>query len=232
MSAMTTPTNLEPLSARNHAQLRLVPRRDPEPHFIEIVPSEFVAAAIACPILFSKDPRTGAFYSGAVLGLKPGEGALKSVEERGGFLPLNLQREGFFISGESIVIDRACPRFSESEGEPLFDESQQPSIALRNVQRVLGQLHEGAKQSAALIRELTSLKLLEPIDISLSFDDGERLELQGLYTVSRDALRELDDEHVLRLFRNGHLQMAYTIAGSVNQLATLAHVRNRKLAGF
>lgn len=223
-------TSHELLSPQDHVQLRLQPRRGTEPHFIEIVPSEFVAAAIACPILFSKDPGTGAFYAGAMLGLKPGEGALKGIEERGGFHPLNLQRDGFFISGDRIAIERANPRFSETEGELLFDEAQQPSPSLRQVQRVLGQLHEGAKQTTALVRDLMNLKLLEPIDVSLSFDDGERLKLEGLYTVSRDSLRELEDVHVLRLFRSGHLQLAYTIAGSLNQLATLAHLRNRRLA--
>lgn len=219
----------ELLSPQDHAQLRLLPRRDVEPHFVEIVPGEFQAAAIACPILFSKNPGTGAFYAGAVLGLKPGEGALKSIEERGGFEPLNLRRDGFFIAGEQIAIDRANSRFSTTDGELLFDEAQQPSPSLRQVQRVLGQLHEGAKQSAALVRDLIDLKLLEPIDVSLSFDDGERLRLEGLYTVSRDALRELNDADVLRLFRSGHLQLAYIIAGSLNQLATLAHLRNRRL---
>jgi hypothetical protein len=220
----------ELLNPQDHGRLRLLPRKHWEPHFIEIVPAEFVAASIACPILFSKDPATGAFYAGAVLGLKPGEGALKSIEERGGFEPLNLQRDGFFISGERIAIDRSNPKFSELEGEPLFDEAQQPSTSLRQVQRVLGQLHDGVKQTAALVRDLMNLKLLEPIDVSLSFDDGERLKLEGLYTVSRDSLRELEDVHVLRLFRSGHLQLAYTIAGSLNQLAVLAHLRNRKLA--
>jgi hypothetical protein len=220
----------ELLNPQDHGRLRLLPRKHWEPHFIEIVPAEFVAASIACPILFSKDPATGAFYAGAVLGLKPGEGALKSIEERGGFEPLNLQRDGFFISGERIAIDRSNPKFSELEGEPLFDEAQQPSTSLRQVQRVLGQLHDGVKQTAALVRDLMNLKLLEPIDVSLSFDDGERLKLEGLYTVSWDSLRELEDVHVLRLFRSGHLQLAYTIAGSLNQLAVLAHLRNRKLA--
>ncbi|HEY5808896.1 MAG TPA: SapC family protein [Povalibacter sp.] len=220
----------ELLTPQDHGHLRLLPRRNAEPHFIEIVPAEFVAASIACPILFSKDPATGAFYAGAVLGLKPGEGALKSMEERGGFEPLNLQRDGFFISGERIAIDRTNARFSETEGESLFDETQQPSTSLRQIQRVLGQLHEGVKQTAALVRDLMNLKLLEPIDVSLSFDDGQRLKLDGLYTVSRDSLRELEDVHVLRLFRSGHLHLAYTIAGSLNQLAVLAHVRNRKLA--
>jgi hypothetical protein len=230
MSEPTTMASHELLNPQDHGRLRLLPRKHWEPHFIEIVPAEFVAASIACPILFSKDPGTGAFYAGAVLGLKPGEGALKRIEERGGFEPLNLQRDGFFISGERIAIDRSNPQFSETEGEPLFDEAQQPSPSLRQVQRVLGQLHEGVKQTAALVRDLMNLKLLEPIDVSLSFDDGERLKLEGLYTVSRDSLRELEDVHVLRLFRSGHLQLAYTIAGSLNQLAVLAHWRNRKLA--
>jgi hypothetical protein len=225
-------TSHELLSPQDHGQLRLLPRTGMEPHFVEIVPSEFVAAAIACPILFSKNPGTGAFYAGAVLGLKPSEGALKSIEERGGFAPLSLQRDGFLISGERMAIDRASARFSETDGELLFDESQHPGTALRQMQRVLGQLHEGMKQTAALVRDLMNLKLLEPIDVSLSFDDGERLKLEGLYTVSRDALRELEDVHVLRLFRSGHLQLAYTVAGSLNQLATLAHVRNRRLAGI
>ena len=223
-------TSHELLSPQDHGQLRLLPRSGVEPHFVEIVPSEFVAAAIACPILFSKNSGTGAFYAGAVLGLKPDEGALKSIEERGGFEPLSLQRDGFFISGERMAIDRANPRFSEVEGELLFDEAQQPSTSLRRIQRALGQLHEGIKQTAGLVRDLMNLKLLEPIDVSLSFDDGQRLKLEGLYTVSRDSLRELEDVHVLRLFRSGHLQLAYTIAGSLNQLAVLAHVRNRKLA--
>ncbi|GFE80117.1 SapC family protein [Steroidobacter agaridevorans] len=222
-------TNHQLLNPQDHGQLRLLPRAGVEPHFVQIVPSEFVAAAIACPILFSKDPATGAFYAGAVLGLKPEEGALKSIEERGCFEPLSLQRDGFFISGERIAIDRANPRFSETEGELLFDDAQ-PSTSLRRMQRVLGQLHEGIEQTAVLVRDFMNLKLLESIDVSLSFDDGERLTLQGLYTVSRDSLRELEDVDVLRLFRSGHLQLAYTIAGSINQLATLAHVRNRKLA--
>ncbi len=224
-------TNHQLLNPQDHAHLRLLPRSGAEPHFVQIVPGEFVAAAIGCPILFSKDPATGAFYAGAVLGLKPEEGALKSIEERGGFEPLSLQRDGFFISGERIAIDRANPRFSETEGELLFDDGQQPSTSLRRIQRVLGQLHEGIEQTAVLVRDLMNLKLLEPIDVSLSFDDGERLRLEGLYTVSRDSLRELEDVHVLRLFRSGHLQLAYTIAGSINQLAILAHLRNRKLAG-
>jgi hypothetical protein len=226
---MSSMSSLERLNPQDHGQLRLRPRSGTDPHFVQIVPAEFAAAAACCPILFSKDASSGAFYAGAMLGLKPDEGALRKVADRGGFEPLNLQRDGFFISGEHIAIDRANARFNESEGEPLFDEAQQPSVSLRRIQRVLRQLHEGMAQSDVFIRNLVELKLIEPIDISLSFDDGEKLTLQGLYTVSRDALREIGDADVLRLFRSGHLQLALTMAGSLNQLALLADLRNRRL---
>jgi len=221
-------SKLEQLNPQDHGHLRLRPRSEPEPHFVQVVPVEFASAAACCPILFSKSASSGAFYAGVMLGLKPGEPALKSADDRGGFEPLNLQRDGFFVSGEHIVIDRSNPRFSESEGEPLFDEAQQPSVALRRIQRVLRQVHDGTAQSDVFIRELVRLKLVEPIDISLSFDDGERLTLEGLYTVSRDALRDLGDADVLRLFRSGHLQLALTMAGSLNQLAILSQLRNRR----
>jgi hypothetical protein len=75
------------------------------------------------------------------------------------------------------------------------------------------------------------LKLIEPIDVSLSFDSGERLTLQGLYTVSLDRLHELPSADALRLFQSGYLQLIYTMTGSVNQIAVLANLRNRELAG-
>jgi hypothetical protein len=224
-------SSLERLNPQDHGQLRLRPRTGPEPHFVQIVPVEFAAAAACCPILFSKDSSSGAFYAGAMLGLKPGESSLRDAADRGGFEPLNLQRDGFHISAEHIVIDRSNPRFSESEGEPLFDEALQPNVALRRIQRVLRQLHEGTAQSDAFIRNLVELKVVEPIDVSLSFDNDERLTLQGLYTVSRDALREVGDADIVRLFRGGHLQLALTMAGSLNQLRILAQLRNRLIAG-
>lgn len=222
-------SQLESLNSQDHGHLRLRQRSGVEPHFVQIVPLEFTAAAVCCPILFTKDAASGAFYAGALLGFKPAEGALTNIADRGGFEPLNLQRDGFLISGEQIVIDRDNPRFSDTEGEPLFDEARQPSVSLRKIQRVLGRLHEGTVQSDAFIRNLMQLRLIEPIDISMSFDDGERLTLQGLYTVSKDRLREIDDAAVVRLFRSGDLQLAYTMAGSLNQLGILAQLRNRRM---
>ena len=219
---------IELLDPRAHAHLRLRSLATEAPHFVQIFAAEFAAAAACCPILFTKETNTGAFFAGAMFGFKPGENLLGSVEERGGFNPLILQREGFFISDQNIAIDREHARFSETEGEPLFDGAQQPADGLRAIQRTLGSIHQGLDQTRAYIAALVELKLVESIDITLNFDGGERLTLQGLYTVSLDRLRDLDDAAALRLFRAGHLQLAYTMVGSLKQVPRLARLRNQR----
>jgi hypothetical protein len=218
---------IELLDPRVHGHLRLRAASADAPHFVQVVTGEFAAAAARCPILFSKEGATGAFYAGALFGFKAGENLLGSVEERGGFNPLMLQREGFFISEKNIAIDRESPRFSETAGEPLFDGGQQPADGLRAIQRTLGSIHEGLEHTRAYIAALLELKLIESIDISLAFDGGERLTLQGLYTVSLDHLRDIDDAAALRLFRAGHLQLAYIMAASLQHIPRLARLRNR-----
>ncbi len=147
---------------------------------MQIVAGEFAAAAASCPVLFTKEAVTGTFFAGAMFAFKPGEAFLHEEGDRGGFTPLSLQRDGFFIAGEHIAIDRNSSRFSETEGEPLFDGTNQPGIGLRRIQRTLGQLKAGLDVTDRFIRALAELKLIEPIDISLNFDTGgERLTLQG-----------------------------------------------------
>ncbi|HVU31457.1 MAG TPA: SapC family protein [Sphingomicrobium sp.] len=222
---------LEVLNSKEHRSLRL--RRDPGPfpHFVPIVVSEFPIAAASCPILLAKDPENGRFYAAAMFGFKPGENLL--ADSPGGmpeFRPLTIERQGFFTSGENIAVDLKDPRISETTGEPLFDEASEPTAALRRIQKALGLLVTGNEMTETFIRELVDLRLVEPIDISLKFDDGETLHLEGLYTVSLDAIAELEDDAVLSLFRKGYLQLAYCIAGSLRQIPILANRRNARLA--
>jgi SapC protein len=213
------------LLTQAHAHLRLRPPATATSHFVQIVAPEFAAAATCCPILFTKDAGTGAFYAGAIFGFKPGESLLGTSEARGGFEPLMFQREGFFMSDRNLAIDRDHERFSASEGEPLFDEAGAPTKSLRAIQRVMGEVSAGLQQTNLFIVAMTELALIEPIDISLTFG-AERLTLQGLYTVSLDRLRDVDDPTALRLFRSGHLQLIHVMAASLKQIGRLATLRS------
>lgn len=199
-------------------------------HFVQLVPSEIARIAMRAPVLMTKHPETGAFYLGAVFGFTPGENLL--VDRDGTLdatMPLDWERDGFFVEGDSIAIEPTHPRLAGGEGRALFDEDGQPSDALRRVQRALALLDAGLRETETAIAALLAAKLVEPIDVSLSFDDGQRVALEGLYTVSRDAMADLPDGEIARLFRAGHLQLALTMADSLGQIPLLARRRNDRL---
>ncbi|WP_235524508.1 SapC family protein [Caulobacter sp. Root655] len=224
--------DLELLNAQHHAGLRQADLPTEEPYFVQIVAAEFAAAAATCPIFLTKNPETGQFYAGAMFGFEPGENLLlRDAPGRCAFLPLDLERQGFFLpSGGAIAIDPGHPRFATERGTALFEADGQPSQALRRIQHVLGQLSVGVPETDAFIQAIVARRLVEPIDVDLSFDDGRSLSLGGLYTVSLDTLAELEDAAVLDLFRRGYLQLIFAMAGSLKQVSVLAHLRNERLA--
>jgi hypothetical protein len=79
------------------------------------------------------------------------------------------------------------------------------------------------------IETMMKLKLVEPIDIDVGFDDGTKRDVQGLYTVNQDALRALPDATVIDLFRRGYLYLVYLMIASLNQVPVLAQKKNRRL---
>jgi hypothetical protein len=224
--------DLQLLNDQDHGRLRLGPLPAAGPHFVQIVPSEFVAAAAVCPIFLTKNAETGQFYAGAMFGFEPGESLVGvGTTSQAQFTPLDLERQGVFLTDSgAIAVDLGHPRFGDDKGAPLFDAQGEPTAAARRLQHVLAQLRAGVAESERFIQGLLALKLVEPIDVDLSFDDGRNLSLNGLYTVSLDALSDLDDAAALRLFRRGDLQLIYAMSGSLKQVAALAKLRNDKLA--
>ena len=221
----------ELLNAETHRGLRMRAEIGGHPPFVMVTINEFPAAAAVCPIFFSKDSETGEFYAGALFGFEEGELLVEDAGKRDAvFRPLELQRQGFLISDENIAVDLAHPRLGDGATIPLFEEDGSPTEAMRRVQWALGQLKGGVDATRDFIRELLALKLIEPIDISLAFDDGQKIQLDGLYTVSRDALNDLDDAKLIELFRKGYLQAAFSMTFSLNQVAVLARRRNARLS--
>ncbi len=72
------------------------------------------------------------------------------------------------------------------------------------------------------------MKLIEAVNIDARFDDGTRRDVEGLYTVNREALAELPDESVIALFRRGYLQLIYHLLASLSHVPALARKKNRQ----
>lgn len=218
------------LNRADHAALRLSRRIDAPRHFAQIVADEFLKAAPYYPILFTKHPETGAFYAGVVMGLEPGRNLLSADGALRDYRPADLERQGFFIAEGQVVIDREHAAFADGEGATLFEPTGEATPALKRVQQALHTLDQGLAATDAFIRRLLDHWLLEPIDVAMQFDNGQSLQLDGLYTISLDALHALPDEAALALFRAGDLQLAYAQTTSVRHLRTLGRIHNDRLA--
>ncbi len=222
---------LNPAAHRDvHIRTRFDAIRRDAPHFVPVVAGEFVKLAAHYPVVLTKSAETGTFFAGAVLGIEAGHALLpRHSDGRDSYLPLDLRRAPFFTSGESLAIDLDHPRVDTTEGEPLFDAELQPTPFLRGIQAMITELKYGLEETGRFIESLLALDLVEPIDVTLRFDDGTRHRLDGLYTVSLDRLHALTDADALGLFRSGHLRLSYAMAGSLEQISVLAQIHNNRL---
>jgi hypothetical protein len=217
---------LEMLNQEHHAALRVSRACDADKHFAQIVADEFLRASPYYAIMFTKHPETGAFYAGVLMGLEPGTNLVAVDGALPDYRPADLERQGFFIADEQIAVDCDHAAFTTPDGLSLFGVDGEPMPALKRIQNALYTLQTGIPETDALIQRLLAHQLLEPIDVTMNFDDGRNLRLEGLYTISLDALHALPDETVLDLFRRGDLQLAYAQTGSVRHLRTLGRLRN------
>src|SRR3569833_1019297 len=225
-------TNVVVLNNHAHRNLKVQPgaaaRYGDNKRFVAVVAGEFPFLATHYPILLTKDATTGAFLVGAMLGIDEGENLFLTDRGMDSYRPLNLQRGPFFTSGSDVAIDLDSPRI-DAAGQPLFTEAGEPAPYLQSILALFRDLRPGLDITKSFVETLVKLRLIEPIDISLTFDDGTRRQLEDLYTVNQDALRALPDAQVLELFRSGYLQLIYLMIASLKQVPVLARIKNNRL---
>lgn len=196
--------------------------------FVPVILGEFPLLAAHYPILLTKDSNTGGFFVGAMLGFDEGENLFLNGKGMQTYRPLNLQRGPFFTAGDDLAIDLDSPRIDDG-GTPLFTEAGEPTRYLQGVMALFRDLTRGIALTRDFVDMLVKARLIEPIDISASFDDGGKRTLAGLYTVNLESLRTLDDAVVVDLFRKGYLQLIYLMIGSLRQVPVLARLKNEAL---
>lgn len=219
-------SNIVILNKVEHQGLRVQALAAEKRNFVGVIVGEFTHLVMHYPILFSKDADTGAFYCGAMLGIDSGEN-LFAEEGAAVYRPMNLQRAPFFTAGSELAVDLDSPKVGS--GERLFDDAGEPTSYLKSILALFRDLVPGLERTRIFTETLLGLKLIEPIDISLSFDDGTSRSLAGLYTINTEALRELPDAEALNLFRRGYLELIYLMTASLKQIPHLAKKKNDRL---
>jgi SapC len=226
-------TNVVVLNTELHRSLRVFGEPSGQfgdsQRFVQVVVTEFPQLVLQYPILFSKDADTGAFYCGAMLGFDEGENLfLKEGRGYEGYRPLNLQRLPFYTHGSDLAIDLDHPRVNADGGQPLFTGSGEATAYLDSIKSAFRDLRPGIEMTKQFIATLMKLRLVEPVDITVQFDDASTRQLEGLYTINKEVLRDLADATVVELFRRGYLQLIYLMITSLKQVSILAEKKNAR----
>ncbi len=198
--------------------------------FVQVIVGEFPHLMVHYPILLSKDRATGQLICGVLLGYDEGENLFLEEWRQGrAYRPLILQRAPFRAHGKELAIDLDHPRVGVEAGEPLFTDSGSPTPYLESIKQTFRYLQPGIRATKVFVARLLELKLIEPIDLEVEFDDGSRRDGVGLYTIDKGVLAALSDAAVLELHRRGYLRLIDFMIASVRQLPVLTSRKNTML---
>jgi hypothetical protein len=236
--------NHQPLNNVTHQNLRIKTGFHPDfgddDSYARLTLDELVHAQSEYPLFFRKQAETGQFEIIAMLGL--GEQENLFVNESGWhahYVPLSVQRRPFLIGFQqapgqaepeaTVHIDIDSPRISESEGEAVFLEQGGQAPLLQHVNSVLKALHEGLPKVAQFVDVLQNHELIEPVDLNVQLDNGEKLEVGGLYTIQEDNLRDLTADVLGNMHTQGYLKAIYMMVASLQNLSRLIERKNASL---
>lgn len=236
---------LEKLSSitHKHTKVSVHPNTDDiaNIHMAHIVPQEYKNIAQHYPIFFAKDDETGQFNIVALLGLNVSENLFVNEGKwQNNYVPLQIQTmpfsliedsqelNGKLISKPALAIDMASNRVQNEHGEALFAQGHATQY-LQQQTTLLTQFIEGTKFNTEFIKALLAENLLESVNLDITFENGENLNLQGLYTINKEMLVQVDKTAQQEFENQGYVALITDIIASLRQVETLIARKNDKL---
>jgi hypothetical protein len=232
--------HLVELSRAEHSELKINPdlaeASAARQHLIPIVASEFRKAATQYPIVFAKNPETGRFGTYVLNGLEPEENLFWSGTKMDvAYVPLNIRRRPFFVGmadtpgGANVLcIDIESSCLTASGQKSIVDADGSDSSYLKEMLSIVGRLVDGQKQTSSFINTALSLDLLCPIVLDIVLEDGKPLHVEGLYSIDEDRFKSLDKDKVEILWKEGLMDLIYSIIISTGQISNLIRLRNER----
>jgi hypothetical protein len=212
-----------PLNRTAHKDLRLkgVPslKFAANVHSVPLTGVEFPAAARDVPILFAGTDMKDAGPM-ALLGLRQNENLFVDANGQwaaGTYVPAFVRRYPFILAEKpegqpgddfTVFLDEAYEGFNNDEGERLFKDDGTDSEMLSNAVNFLGEFQQHVTRTHWFMDQLRKYDLLEPRNIRLE-KDGKAITLNGLFVVSEEKLRQLDEKVAHEFLKEGVLGWIY-----------------------
>jgi hypothetical protein len=199
-------------------------------------PQEFRRVQDEYPILFRLNAERTAFTAYAMFGFTDGENLFLDGDRwDAAYRPLAMDVQPFLIGGadsrgdRQVHVDLASPRIAAGEGVRVFDEDGRPTPFLEGIADKLGEVDQAHQGAADFYAAVERHKLLEPLTLEITLDDGSANRLVGFHAVDEARLAGLDAAAVAELHAAGHLMPLFMAIASTGRLNALVARKNRQL---
>lgn len=192
---------------------------------------EYAQLAAVMPLVFIKDPKSERFHTVAMLGMEQNQNLfLATGKWKASHVPMNIMRYPFDIRPDAdklgVYIDEESDMVGVEDGQLLFNEDGSPSAFLENRQKFLGELANSEMLTQRFVAKVIELALLDPIQIRLTYQDGQQRNVTGMFSINEKRLLELPEATVTELHKQGFLGALYAIMLSLGQLNRLVELSN------
>lgn len=195
---------------------------------VPIVDVEFVKVAPTLPIVFTRT-QTG-IVCAALLGAEQDRNSFVAEDGtwEGRYVPAFFRRYPFVFAVQegsdrlTLCIDDSYAGLNDrGEGERLFDSTGAETAYTRTVLRFVEEYQATFNRTQAFCDRLLASGLLEEARIDYTLPDGKQGGVTGFLRVSVEKLRNLADDKVLEMFRNGDLDLIQMHLMSMQQVEPL-----------
>lgn len=206
-------------------------------------PTELAVMQTIYPIFFRKDSKTEKYQLVAMLGFEKNENLFLNEKNhvwQADYIPAVVTKGPFLIGFQDqskdggdektpvVHIDMESPRIDNENGVPVFLEHGGNSPYLTTINAQLLNIYQGMAEAEDMLALFSELDLIEPINLEISLNNGNKHNLSGNYTISDEKLKALKGKDLLKLNKAGFLNAAFLIMTSVNNVTKLITIKNSK----
>lgn len=233
----------QPLDRQLHKSLKLTPvnpvaaLKGLNAFFITAV--EFGDAAKEFPVLFiaagTDDKGQSQVAPVAVFGLTQGENLFLDTsgdapQWTGRYVPAVVRAWPFGMGrvdadNYALCIDRDAPAFSETEGQPLFNDNGDATDLLKEYHSFSERVEHEVERTRLAGQKLLEMKLIQPRRFDATLADGEKLTIDGFLALDDERFKALSDAEILELHKSGLLALLQMHQLSLTNMTTLIERR-------
>jgi hypothetical protein len=204
-------------------------------HIASVMVHEFARAAAIYPVVFLEDKAQDEFRPVALMGLQEGENLFVDAEGKwqASYVPAIIRRYPFALASTgqegqfTVCIDEGSALVNDSEGVPLFKEDGEPSEAIENVKRYLGELQQMDQFTRAFCKYFAEHNLFTPLNMRVRQGQQQR-NISGCYVVNEERLNNLSNERFLEMRERRYLPAVYAHLVSLAQIERLMNLQEER----